>query len=56
MSLSCWRSYITEAVNEEATLQAVEAGTLPQEVLADCLKVQEVVMLKLTAPKKGAKK
>ena len=45
-----------EAVNEEATLQAVEAGTLPQEVLADCLKVQEVVMLKLTAPKKGAKK
>lgn len=45
-----------EAVNEEAILQAVEAGTLPQEVLADCLKVQEVVMLKLTAPKKGAKK
>lgn len=45
-----------EAVNEEATLQAVEAGSLPQEVLADCLKVQEVVMLKLTAPKKGAKK
>ena len=45
-----------EAVNEEATLQAVEAGSLPQEVLADCLNVQEVVMLKLTAPKKGAKK
>lgn len=40
-----------EAVNEEATLQAVEDGTLPQEVLADCLKVQEVVTLKLTAPK-----
>lgn len=45
-----------EAVDEEATLQAVEAGTLPQEVLAECLKVQEVVVLKLTAPKKGAKK
>lgn len=45
-----------EAVNEEATLAAVEAGSLPQEVLADCLKVQEVVVLKLTAPKKGAKK
>lgn len=45
-----------EAVNEEATLQAVEAGTLPQEVLADCLEVKEVVVLKLTAPKKGAKK
>lgn len=45
-----------EAVNEEATLQAVEAGTLPQEVLADCLKVQEVVMLKLTAPKKAKAK
>lgn len=45
-----------EAVNEEATLQAVEAGSLPQEVLADCLEVKEVVVLKLTAPKKGAKK
>lgn len=45
-----------EAVNEEATLKAVEAGLLPQEVLAECLKVQEVVVLKLTAPKKGAKK
>ena len=44
-----------EAVDEEATLRAVEAGTLPQEVLADCLKVTEVVMLKLTAPKKGKK-
>lgn len=40
-----------EAVDEEATLKAVEAGTLPQEVLAECLKVTEVVMLKLTAPK-----
>lgn len=45
-----------EAVNEEVTLKAVEAGLLPQEVLAECLKVQEVVVLKLTAPKKGAKK
>lgn len=46
-----------EAVDEEATLQAVEAGTLPQEVLAECLKVTEVVVLKLTAPKapKGKK-
>ena len=44
-----------EAVDEEATLKAVEAGTLPQEVLAECLKVTEVVMLKLTAPKKSKK-
>lgn len=44
-----------EAVDEEATLKAVEAGSLPQEVLAECLKVQEVVMLKMTAPKKAKK-
>lgn len=44
-----------EAVDEEATLKAVEAGTLPQEVLADCLEIKEVVMLKLTAPKKNKK-
>ena len=44
-----------EAVDEDATLQAVEAGDLPQEVLADCLQVTEVVMLKLTAPKKDKK-
>ena len=44
-----------EAVDEEATLKAVEAGTLPQEVLTECLKVTEVVMLKMTAPK-GSKK
>jgi hypothetical protein len=44
-----------EAVDEEATLKAVEAGTLPQEVLAECLKVTEVVVLKLTAPKKAKK-
>lgn len=46
---------MVEAVDEEATLKAVEAGTLPQEVLAECLKVTEVVMLKMTAPKKGKK-
>lgn len=44
-----------EAVDEEATLQAVDTGALPQEVLADCLEVQEVVTLKLTAPKKSKK-
>lgn len=44
-----------EAVNEEATLQAVESGELPQEVLAECLTVTEVVVLKLTAPKKSKK-
>lgn len=42
-----------EAVDEEATLHAVEAGELPQGVLADCLTVTEVVTLKLTAPKKS---
>lgn len=35
-----------EVVDEDATLKAVEAGELPQEVLADALKVTEVVMLK----------
>lgn len=45
-----------EAVDEEATLKAVEGGALPQTVLAECLEVKEVVVLKLTAPKKGAKK
>jgi len=45
-----------EAVDEDATIKAAEAGTLPQEVLADCLTVQEVVVLKLTAPKKEKKK
>ena len=44
-----------EAVDEEATLKAVEDGELPQEVLAECLKITEVVMLKLTAPKKAKK-
>ena len=44
-----------EAVDEEATLKAVEAGTLPQEVLAECLEIKEVVMLKMTAPKKAKK-
>jgi hypothetical protein len=44
---------MVEAVDEEATLKAVEEGSLPQEVLAECLKVTEVVVLKLTAPKKA---
>lgn len=44
-----------EAVDEEATLQAVEGGELPAEVLAECLNINEVVVLKLTAPKKGKK-
>jgi hypothetical protein len=44
-----------EAVNEEATLQAVENGKLPQEVLTECLEIKEVVVLKLTSPK-GKKK
>jgi hypothetical protein len=41
-----------EAVDEEATLKAVEAGELPQEVLTECLEVKEIVVLKMTAPKK----
>lgn len=45
-----------EIVNEQETLKAVEAGELPQEVLADALKVTRVVMLKLTAPKKAKAK
>lgn len=44
-----------ETVDEEATLQAVESGALPQEVLAKCLTVKEVVTMRLTAPKKGKK-
>lgn len=44
-----------EAVDEDATLEAVEAGQLPQEVLADCLEIKEIVMLKMTAPKKAKK-
>lgn len=40
-----------EAVDEEATLRAVEAGELPQEVLTSCLEIKEVVVMKLTAPK-----
>lgn len=44
-----------EVVNEEATLSAVEAGKLPKEVLAECLSVNEVVVMKLTAPKKSKK-
>lgn len=44
-----------EAVDEDATVNAVEAGELPQEVLTDCLEIKEVVVLKMTAPK-GSKK
>lgn len=44
-----------EAVDEDATLQAVEDGKLPAEVLAECLEIKQVVMMKLTAPKKGKK-
>ena len=43
-------------MDEVATMAAVEAGRLPQAVVSECLKVQEVVVLKLTAPKKGVKK
>ena len=46
---------LIEAVDEEATLQAVEAGKLPQEILAECLAITPVIMLKLTAPKKAKK-
>lgn len=45
-----------EAVDEEATMQAVESGELSQEVLAGCLEVKEIVVMKLTAPKKEKKK
>lgn len=46
-----------EVVDEDATMEAVEAGRLPQEVLTDCLKITPIVTLKLTAPKKaGGKK
>ena len=45
-----------EAVDEEATMQAVESGELPQETLAKCLEIKEVVVMKLTAPKKEKKK
>lgn len=41
-----------EAVDEEATLQAVESGELPQEVLSACVDMTTVVVLKMSAPKK----
>lgn len=44
-----------EAVDEDATVRAVESGELPQEVLVECLEITQVVTLKLTAPKKGKK-
>lgn len=45
-----------EVVDEDATMEAVEAGRLPQEVLTDCLKITPIVTLKLTPPKRGSKK
>ena len=45
-----------EVVDEDATMGAVEAGRLPQEVLTACLKITPVTTLKLTAPKKGSKR
>lgn len=45
-----------EVVDEDATMVAVEAGRLPQEVLTACLKITPVTTLKLTAPKKGSKR
>lgn len=42
---------VKEIVNESATLDAVEDGRLPQEVVNDCLRVTPIVTLKLTAPK-----
>jgi hypothetical protein len=44
-----------EAVDDEATLEAVETGALQQEVLTNCLEITPVVMIKLTAPKKEKK-
>ena len=44
-----------EAVDEEATLTAVNEGRLEQDVLAECLKVTAITTLKLTAPKKAKK-
>jgi hypothetical protein len=44
-----------EAVDEEATLTAVNEGRLEQETLAECLKVTNITTLKLTAPKTGKK-
>ena len=44
-----------EAVNEEAVLAAVEAGEYPAEELQKALTVKEVIVLKMTAPKKEKK-
>ena len=45
-----------EIVDEDATLEAVEHGRLPQAVLNKCLVITPIVTLKLTAPKKGGGK
>lgn len=42
-----------EVINEDATVQAVQDGKLPQEVLQENLTVTEVVTLTLKAPKKS---
>lgn len=44
-----------EAVNEEAVLAAIEAGEYPAEELQKALTVKEVVVLKMTVPKKEKK-
>lgn len=41
-----------EAVDEEATLKAVESGELPQDVLSTFLDITTVTVLKMTPPKK----
>lgn len=46
---------VVETVDEDATLKAVEDGRLPAEVLAEHLEIKEVVVLKMTAPKKSKK-
>lgn len=44
-----------EAVNEEAVLAAIEAGEYPAEELQKAVTVKEVVVLKMTVPKKEKK-
>ncbi len=42
-----------EAVDEDATLKAVQEERLEQEKLTECLEVKEVVTLTMKAPKKS---
>ena len=44
-----------EDIDEDATIKAVEDGDFPQETLAECLDVKEIVKLTMKAPKKGKK-